>query len=426
MADRSKIEWTDATWNPVRARVIADSKIGIPAKVGFHCEHVSEGCRNCYAERQNMRGIFTGLPYTRPMRDEVEIFLDEKTLLQPLHWKRPRKIFLGSMTDVFGDFVPDAMLDKIFAVMALCPQHTLQVLTKRSARMRAYLSEPSRHYHIARPVLDLVISGKVPKHAVDDETWPVESEGDIDLPDDIKLGKWPLPNVWLGVSAEDQKTADERIPDLLATPAAIRWLSAEPLLGAMDLSRVGTLHALRIALPELVADHERDVRPNTVSGMQIDALGAPGQATVFYQTPDHMGGFAIRFPAPFPRLDWIVAGGESGPHARPMLIAWKRSLRDQCAAAGVPFLDKQWGEWIDADDWLRRLSRDGGCEAYGRRYDENRPLNFDEAASFAKDCGYPFEHQSDGSTMIRVGKRRAGRLLDGVEHNAFPEVPAHV
>ena len=133
MADRSKIEWTDSTWNPIRARRRDNGH------VGFHCEHVSEACRNCYAEGMNKR-LFTGLDYKPGNRDQVEIFLDEKTLLQPLRGKRPRKIFVCSMTDLFADFVADEMIDRIFAVMALCPQHTFQILTKRPERMRKYIA----------------------------------------------------------------------------------------------------------------------------------------------------------------------------------------------------------------------------------------------------------------------------------------------
>ena len=125
MADKSKIEWTDATWNPIRARNKATGK------VGWHCEHATTGCQFCYAENFNQR-LGTGLPFKPGHRDDIKLFLDEQILKQPLRWKRPRKIFVGSMTDVFADFIPDAWLDRMFAVMALSPEHTFQVLTKRA------------------------------------------------------------------------------------------------------------------------------------------------------------------------------------------------------------------------------------------------------------------------------------------------------
>src|SRR4051794_40445939 len=135
MSDKSAIEWTDATWNPIRARNL---KTG---KVGWHCEHATTGCEWCYAEGFNKR-LGTGLPFKPGHRKEIEIFLCEETLTQPLRWKKPRMIFPGSMTDLFADFVRDEWLDRIFAVMTLTPQHTYQVLTKRAARMRHYQCDP--------------------------------------------------------------------------------------------------------------------------------------------------------------------------------------------------------------------------------------------------------------------------------------------
>lgn len=135
MADNSAIEWTDATWNPVRARNLETGK------VGWHCEHATTGCEFCYAEGFNKR-LGTGLAFKPGHRADIEIFLDEAMLTQPLRWKKPRRIFVGSMTDLFADFVPDEFIDRMFAVMALAPQHTFQLLTKRAARMREYLTLP--------------------------------------------------------------------------------------------------------------------------------------------------------------------------------------------------------------------------------------------------------------------------------------------
>jgi protein gp37 len=287
MADGTSIEWTDASWTPIRARLLEIENDGSgKERIGWHCEHVSEGCRNCYAERINRR-LGTGLDF-KPghlFREELvgyhngeaRLFLDEKLLSQPLRWKRPRMVFVCSMTDLFADFVPDEWIDKVFAVMALSPRHIFQVLTKRAKRMREYCSNPETPFRVAR-AMDAVES-------------PIE---------------WPLPNVWLGISAEDQANADERVPELIATPAAIRFVSAEPLLSAIDF--------------------ERWLRPR--SRPNADGYGGhhgPGWTTDYR------------------RLDWIIAGGESGPNARAMHPDWARSIRDQCAAAQVAFFFKQWG-----------------------------------------------------------------------------------
>jgi len=243
MGENTGIEWTDATWTPVRAR---HRQIGNPnaqPKIGWHCEHVSEGCRNCYAEGMNKR-LGTGLDYkpgNLAPRGPVEMFLDEKLLLAPLKWRKPKRVFVCSMTDLFADFVPDAFIDRMFAVMALCPQHSFQVLTKRPERMRAYLQqfdiftlEDTEEWRAAdyRVDCDDDDNGTAAWHA---ETGRLE--------DAIYSTKHALetsnclPNVWLGVSVEDQAAADARIPLLLDTPAAVRFLSCEPLLGEVDLQR---------------------------------------------------------------------------------------------------------------------------------------------------------------------------------------------
>lgn len=198
MSDKSSIEWTrsddgtpGATWNPLRAENPDGNH------VGWHCEHVSEGCRNCYAEQRN-KGFFnlgTRLPYARQSRDKVVVYVDEKTLKQPLRWRDPRRVFVCSMTDLFGEWHTDEMVNQVFNVMYGANQHTFQILTKRPERMYDYISSSTF------------------------------------------LTNAPFANVWLGVSVEDQKTADERIPWLLKTPAAVRWVSAEPLLAPVDLSK---------------------------------------------------------------------------------------------------------------------------------------------------------------------------------------------
>ena len=250
------------SWNPIRARNLATGAIG------WHCEHVHEGCRNCYAERHNEKRFGTGLPYKPGHRGDVEIFLDEKTLIAPLGWRTPQRVFVCSMTDLFGEWVTDSWLDRILVVMALCQRHIFIVLTKRPRRMRDYFR-----------ALD-----DTSARARDERLGRVRARSDDD---DIYLGiRWPLPNLWLVVSCSEQEDADEFIPLLRDTPAAVRGVSCEPLLAPIDLRRY------------LVTG---DTRP----------------------------------------LRWVIAGGESGPGARPMHLEWARSLHDQCAGSGVPLFVKQ-------------------------------------------------------------------------------------
>ncbi|MGZ3272418.1 MAG: DUF5131 family protein [Caulobacteraceae bacterium] len=206
MAARSAIEWTEASWNPVRARNLATGALG------WHCVHVSEGCRNCYAEGFNRR-LGTGEDYKPQLLGRaVEVFLDEVALQAPLKWKRPRKIFLGSMTDIFADFVTDEMLDAMFATMAMAKQHTFQILTKRPERACAYFAAGPGHRwlkHISARAFRL---GQL-----------------ADISRDAALG-----NVWLGTSAEDDQALQQRAHWILKTPAARHFLSAEPLLGSLS------------------------------------------------------------------------------------------------------------------------------------------------------------------------------------------------
>jgi protein gp37 len=357
MAQRSNIEWTDASWTPVKARNRATGK------VGWHCEHVSEGCANCYAEGMNLR-LGTKLPFKPGHRKDIEIVLDEEMLTAPMRWSK-RMIFVCSMTDLFADFVTDKMIDRVFAVMALCPQHTFQVLTKRSARMRRYLSQFERRGHYVCSTTR-------------DQIWRDPRDGNSFLL--LQEGQsWPLPNVWLGVSAERQKEADERIPDLLATPAAVRFISAEPLLGPINLSGLGvpTVH------------HHPDNKIEAIETKK--AFGALVKAAA-----SHLGSVT---------LDQVIVGGESGPRARPMHPQWPRDLRDQCEDAGVPFFFKQHGEFAPSGT---------GDQKWIVRADASY-------AAMPTPAGIGHHSPMDGSSFVyRVGKKAAGRLLDGVEHNGMP------
>lgn len=281
----TKIQWTGKTWNPIRARNKATGK------VGWFCEHVSEGCRNCYAEKMNVNTYFgNGLNYKPASLDQVELFLDDTILQQPLHWRKATKVFPCSMTDAFGRFVTDEWLDRMMAVAALAKQHTFQFLTKRADRAQAYMLRLSRSIEpLQQAARSMGYSFKF--------TSPLNGK-------ELSLLPWPIPNVWLGVSVEDQKTADERIPLLLQTPAAVRWISAEPLLGPINLSG----DYLTAILGKYPFKHYSGPR-TSVARM----------------------------------LDWVVVGGESGPKARGLDLSWARSVVRQCAAASIPVFVKQLG-----------------------------------------------------------------------------------
>jgi protein gp37 len=283
----------------------------------------------------------------------------DEVLTAPLRRKKPTTWFVNSMSDLFHENVPDEAIDKVFAVMALTPQHTYQVLTKRSARMRDYIN--SCCAKLGRQSELRILIDRF-------EQRPTENvQGRLRVSGTPESGWKPLPNVWLGVSTERQQEADERIPDLLATPAAVRFISAEPLLGPIDL---------------------RHIAPSDTG--YINALSS----------------------STGPNLDQVIVGGENGE--RPMHPDWARSLRDQCAAAGTAFFFKQWGSWyptIDRDrddpDWRR----DYGCA--------NRQPNKYKILNLAGGCGF---HGERVHLMQRNNsKSTTGRLLDGVEHNGMPE-----
>lgn len=317
MGDRSKIEWTDATWGPVTG-----------------CTKVSEGCDHCYAETIAHR--FAG---TKAYPNGFEVTLRPERLDQPLRWQRPRRVFVNSMSDLFHKDVPDEYIARVFAVMALARQHTFQVLTKRPGRMRSLLS--SEEFESA---VFLATEGRF--------------EGYF---------PWPLPNVWLGTSVENQKWADVRIPLLLDTPAAVRFLSCEPLLGPVQL--------------DFIRYFDADAYCRGCSGL----LSPKHEPSCGTEPGEHSG------------IDWVIMGGESGPHARPMHPDWARSLRNQCVSAGVAFHFKQWGEW---------LTRPAGIG-----WDAERPPR-------------EVRHFEDGLAVGRVGKKAAGRLLDGRTWDEYPEVSA--
>ncbi len=397
MHKKSGIEWTGRSdWNPIRG-----------------CTRVSEGCRNCYAETIAGRFSAPGSPFHgfATQTDDGgrwtgKVELIKERLALPLKWRKPATIFVNSAFDLFHEAIPDEVIDQVFAVMALAPQHTFQVLTKRAERMREYMAEPERAHIVARSLLKMwVVDNAIPnpKRTITDETLRL----DMDQPDDHAMIKpWPLPNVWLGVSVEDQRRADERIPYLLAAPAAVRWVSAEPLLALVYFTRV------QIIPPTY---RRSGVHLNALTGRCVES-GLP-----YHSQWDGEGSLPLE---PGPHLDWVVVGGESGPGARPMHPDWARSIRDQCASANVPFFFKQWGNWspctLEPDEEGNPMAAYPmvGCVAAGVHTGDQEAL-FWNGSDWVQ-WGYLSKLPAIG--VRNVGKARAGRLLDGVEHSEFPEV----
>jgi len=206
--NKTKIDWADMTWNPVTG-----------------CAPISEGCQNCYAQRMSKR-LAGRCGYSAD--EPFKVTLHPERLNEPLKWRKPRRVFVCSMGDLFHKDVPEEFIDLVFAIMALAPQHTFQVLTKRPERMVKYFSPEWRKDAIAEQMCD------IDESSVRIETEYMGEAGEYDSFAFLK-GVWPLPNVWLGVTAENQRCADERIPMLLQAPAVIRFVSIEPMLGSVDI-----------------------------------------------------------------------------------------------------------------------------------------------------------------------------------------------
>jgi protein gp37 len=335
MAENSSIEWTDHTFNP-----------------WIGCTMVSPGCVNCYAATQDKFRKWTpdGWGKGKPRkRTSVAYWKD------PLKWnhhapmmaheRRPR-VFCASLADWLDDEVPIEWLADLLGLIQSTPHLDWLLLSKRPQLWRDRISA----------VAESGFAGELARKG-------------MYLAEDWFGGEEPPANVWIGTTVEDQTRADERIPHLLRIPARVRFLSCEPLLGAIDIS---------YALPTVLADKQKasSIRSPLLRGMAEQLIAR-----------DDAG----------PMVHWVIAGGESGPGARPMYSEWARSLRDQCAAAGVAFFFKQWGEW-----------------APGAMFPEHIPSG--------ECCDFDGTLTSDDTRVWRVGKKAAGRLLDGIEHNAFPEV----
>ena len=327
------IEWTDETWNPTTG-----------------CTKISPGCANCYIERTpafRMAG-------KKFVNGKIPLTIYPGRLDAPLHWKKPRMIFVNSMSDLFHEDVPDEFIDQVVAVMALSHWHTFQVLTKRAERLQRYFSEPNignRIYQQVSRWLDEGGDGFLGKHwdRVHDQAGADTNDG----PGQYPWVQWrlPLDNAIIGVSVENKKHGLPRIEHLRRTPAAVRMLSIEPLLedlGQLDLAGIG----------------------------------------------------------------WVIVGGESGPGARPMNPDWVRPIRDQCTAAGTPLFFKQWGEWAGGTSFCR----DDGIYVEA----ENGKVYHVDGNGVNMEWRDWDDTQYESSASVKVGKKAAGRLLDGLEWSEMP------
>lgn len=349
MGAKTGIEWTDSTWNPL-----------------LGCQRVSPGCVNCYAESLSGGRLSNQVGY----RDVVaggrwngeSAFAGPDRLLDPVRWSRGRRIFVCSMSDLFFAQHKVEHVAEVFAVMAASPHQTFQVLTKRADRMHGMLADPAvsgsglralaleaaRRLHEGTPM-------KAHAAAFDRAIARIELH-------------WPLRNVWVGVSAESQEWLDKRLPHLMDTPAAVRFLSCEPLVGPITLP------------PEALLE----------------------------------GG-----------VDWVIAGGESGNGSRPMHPAWARELRDQCTAAGVAFHLKQWGEWSPARSAIERDPEMHGGFAFDSASGGRTSSSVLPAPG---KVGHRYALLDGGQVMEKIGKKDSDgnvrRTLDGRTWSEWPEEPA--
>jgi protein gp37 len=290
VSDGSSIEWTESTWNPIRGQ-----------NARHTCARISPGCDNCYAATMTRRGLMGTAPIDygtgETLNDPAR--LDEAALMQPHRWRKPRRVFVCSMTDIAGAWVEREWFHAMMTVMAETPRHTYQILTKRPSRLKMLI-----------------------------EWFQEDAPG---------FGPYPLPNLWIGTTIESDQYA-WRANRLRETPAAVRWISAEPLLSGLP---------------------------------SLDLTG----------------------------IDWLVAGGESGPGSRPMSPGWVRDLRDRCQQSGTSFFFKQWGSWAPYQ------YVGSGVQGREKRLPESNGANY---------------AQTDGHWMVRLNKKVTGRLLDGVTHDAYP------
>jgi protein gp37 len=363
MGDKTGIEWTDATWNPL---------IG--------CSLKSDGCKNCYAMKvahrfQGTHNHYKGTTKLTSFGPHWTGVVNQSPLAilnQPLRWTRPRMIFVNSMSDLFHESVDFEYIAACFGVMAAASQHKFQVLTKRPERAVEFFAWLKETYSsvaldeanfCARMAMKYGVEpGLLGMVASDEATSLFEG--------------WPLKNVWMGTSIENQKAAEDRMLSLIKIPAAVRWISAEPLLGPVDFGFMGTL-------------------PNSITGSSYQLM--------------HQ------------HIDWMVVGGESGPGARPMAPSWARSILRQCKEADIPYLFKQWGDWGPHDDGSVTVVGGDGEEFTVRlplamESQEKKPI-----VVKPKGGGRSRTFRAvDGWWMEKLGKKVAGRELDGSLYDGYP------
>lgn len=313
---KTKIEWTQHSWNPVTG-----------------CTPVSEGCTNCYACRMAKR--LAGRCGYPESPHEFDVTMHPNRLEQPLHRRKPTIYFVCSMGDLFHKDIKDSTIAEITGVMVAAFWHTFQILTKRTERLRQLWTDEAFKCSVTTHTL---------RHN------PVTPFENLD---------WPPPNVWVGVTAESQRCADERIPILTQTPAMVRFVSIEPMLGSIDLRQCKAIQ---------------------------DVYG---------------GGYEYEPTDIISNIDWIICGGETGPGARPTHPEWARSLRDQCRTANVPFFFKQHGAWLHES----QMTEDRANHArIGKAYNDDRIHEWD-----------------DGTISVRIGKKATGRLLDSKLWGQYPQ-----
>lgn len=388
---KSKIEWCDRVWNPVTG-----------------CTKVSPGCEHCYAERMAHRfGKQWGLPEDNPFKVTKR---KDKEFIRPLQWKNPSKIFVCSMGDLFHEDVQERWIDGIFSIMGLTydvaesdkenvitaykQRHTYLILTKRPERMQKYIQKLAlsewetlrkRFYDFSMTACDFYYKAQYIDHmnaSMTVATW-------------IKDG---MPGLWLGVTAENQEQADKRIPILLQIPAAKRFVSVEPMLGAVDLKPWLDGHGA--AGPVAICKKHGIVEPTIDNGLEDNDEVCP----------------KCCLPLDYSALDWVICGGESGPGARPMHPDWVRSLRDQCKTADVPFLFKQWGEYGPDDE-----GESDNLPWVSEQTDRSRDRVIDMRGDIDCTNWQGPEQVEPFALMRRVGKKKAGRLLDGQLWDQYPK-----
>lgn len=372
MSGVSGIEWCDRTW-----------------EVTAGCTHVSSGCANCYAETL-VAGRFSGVARRRVedglangsaidvslevidaqrKRWNGEVRLLDMNLAQPLSRRAPTVYFVNSRSDLFHERVPFSFIDRVFEVMTMCPQHRFLVLTKRPGRMREYLTSEGWSYDGPGSFVELEHEGKTYR------------------------APWPLPNVWLGTSCEDQAAADARVPELLACPAAGRFVSAEPLLGPVDLDRIET----RTVFPGGGAEQRWD---SAISGKRFNEW-AEGDVDAS-------------------KIDWVIVGGESGQRARACHLDWIRSIVVDCQGSGTPVYVKQLGKVISGDHEFP-----GWKGVIDRWYMEDGtalrrpvlPMEYDPE---------PYHGRPEGSVAFGLAHPRGGVMSEWPEDLRVRELPVGI